>query len=247
MKQASFRFYEELNDFLPSGKRKVSFAYDFTGRPSVKDAIEALGVPHVEVDLVIVNGESVDFDYHIENGDRISVYPVFETLDISPVTRLRPEPLRETKFILDAHLGRLAKYLRMCGFDTLFDNNYSDPEIIDIAVKEKRIILTRDREMLKNNRITHACWIRSETYYDQLREVLLHFDLCGQLCLCERCSVCNTMLKDVVKEEVEERLEPGTKRNFDRFKICPGCNRIYWEGSHYKRMKDLINHICEKC
>ncbi|MBN1293701.1 MAG: twitching motility protein PilT, partial [Candidatus Latescibacteria bacterium] len=143
-KHAQFRFYEELNDFLPTEKRKIDFTYEFDGTPSIKDVVEALGVPHTEIDLILVNGASVDFSYHMCDVDIISVYPVFESLDISPVTHLREKPLREPKFILDVHLGKLAKYMRLLGFDTVYDNLYDDHEIVALAVAQKRTILTRD-------------------------------------------------------------------------------------------------------
>jgi hypothetical protein len=140
MQVASFRFYAELNDFLPRAQRHTTFPYHFTGTPAVKDAIEAAGVPHPEVDLILVNGMSVAFDYPLRDGDRVAVYPVFESFDISPIVHLRPQPLRETKFILDVHLGKLAKHLRMLGFDTLYRNDYQDPDIIATALRERRII-----------------------------------------------------------------------------------------------------------
>jgi len=243
MKRAQFRFYEELNDFLPGNRRKVPFHYEFTGRPSVKDAIESLGVPHPEIDLILVNGRSVDFTYHLADGDRVSVYPLFESLDIGTVTRLRPKPLRETKFILDAHLGRLAKHLRLCGFDCLFSNSYSDPELIDIALEERRIILTRDRVLLMNGKVSHAYWIRSQEPREQLKEVILRFDLKGMVNMFTRCMECNTPIEEVRKEDIAQRLQPGTRRYFQEFRICPGCKRIYWKGSHYHNMQKFIDNI----
>jgi len=243
MRLAYFRFYEELNDFLPQHRRKVTFQYEFMGKPSVKDAIEALGVPHVEVDLIIVNGESADFSRSLKDGDKISVYPVFEGLDISPLIRLREKPLREVKFILDTHLGRLAKYLRFCGFDTLFDNYYDDPEIVDISVIEKRTILTRDRGILKNSRVTHGYWVRSQKPEEQLKEVFKRLDLNSQVRLFTRCIICNTLLEDIDKEDIKDRLQPTTRRFFSVFKQCPGCNRIYWKGSHYENMIRYIDQI----
>jgi hypothetical protein len=128
--RAVFRFYEELNDFLPNNRKKTAFSYAFEGKPSVKDAIESVGIPHVEVDLILVNGESVDFKYQLRDNDHISVYPVFESLNISEVSKIREKPLRNMAFVLDVHLGKLAKYLRMFGFDTVYRNDYDDPEII---------------------------------------------------------------------------------------------------------------------
>lgn len=153
MKSAHFRFYEELNDFLPASRQKTEFVWHFRGKPSIKDAIESLGVPHTEVDLILINGRSVSFEHHLFDGDRISVYPVFESLDISPVSRLGRPPLRDPAFICDVHLGRLARLLRMLGFDTLYSTSYSDPQIVHIAGTQRRIILTRDRGVLKRKAV----------------------------------------------------------------------------------------------
>lgn len=243
MLQAWFRFYEELNDFLPSLKRKTSFAYSFKGNPSVKDTIEALGIPHVEVDMIIVNGNPVDFSYKIKNEDQISVYPVFESMDISGVSPLRDKPLRIIKFIADVHLGRLAKYLRMCGFDTYFDIDLSDNQIIGISLKERRIILTRDKELLKNKLVTHGYWIRSIKPDKQLMEVLQKFDLKSTLNPFVRCLECNGMIEDVSKEDIRERLLKKTKDFYTEFKRCKKCGNIYWEGSHYERMKKFIETL----
>ena len=244
--QAYFRFYEELNDFLPQELRKVTFTWEFTGNPSVKDAIEALNVPHVEVDLVVVNGESVDFSYRLNNKDNVSVYPVFEALDINSIVRLREKPLREIKFILDVHLGRLAKYLRLCGFDTAFSNLYADREIIDTAASEKRIILTRDKQLLKDKRVSHGYWIRSQNHNEQLKEVFVRFDLKDRLALFSRCIRCNTVLEEVSKGKIKARLQADTSRYFSKFMRCPYCDRIYWEGSHYDNMKVIIDDIARK-
>ena len=176
-KVAQFRFYEELNDFLFPSKKKTLFSYQFNGTPSIKDVIEGMGVPHTEVDLILVNGISVGFDYHLLHGDHVSVYPVFESLDISPIVLLREKPLRKSTFILDVHLGKLARSLRMLGFDSLYRNDYEDSEIISISVKEKRIILTRDQDILKRRAVTRGYLIRSTSLEEQIHEVLSRFDL----------------------------------------------------------------------
>jgi uncharacterized protein with PIN domain len=238
-----FRFYEELNDFLPSSKRKKLIPYEFTGNPSVKDAIEAQGIPHVEVDLILVNNLSKDFSYKIQDGDSVSVYPVFESIDISSVTRLRKKPLRNLKFIADVHLGKLTKYLRLCGFDTYYRPDCSDKEIIAIALTDKRVILTRDKELLKNRQITHGYWIRSQSPDEQLKELVIRFDLKNLVSLFDRCMECNGILKIVSKEEIKERLLPKTRQYYLNFKMCPDCNRIYWDGSHFKRMKVQIENL----
>lgn len=172
-----FRFYEELNDYLSQDRRKVSFAYELTGMQTVKDAIEDLGVPHTEVDLVLVNGISVGFDYYLSAGDRVSVYPVFESLDIMPLMRLRERPLRDTRFILDVQLGELAGLLRLMGFDVLHGNDYVGDKIIRASLRERRIILTLDRRILMNEAVTRAYQLKSSNPLEQLSEVLDRYDL----------------------------------------------------------------------
>ena len=167
------RFYEELNDFLPPAQRKICFQHPLKQPGSIKDLIEALGVPHTEIDLILVNGHSVDFNYPVQDGDRISVYPVFESLDITPVTRLRPAPLRIIRFVLDTHLGRLAAYLRLFGFDTLYRNDYDDPTLADISVKQHRILLTRDKQLLMRKQISHGYYLRATQPRKQLLEVII--------------------------------------------------------------------------
>ena len=243
MSTVQFRFYEELNDFLPLQRRKVGFPHMFSGRNSIKDMIEALGVPHTEIDLILVNGRSVDFSYIVQDGDRISVYPVFECFDITPLLRLRPKPLRISRFILDVHLGRLARYLRLLGFDTLYRNDYDDAELARVAGRERRILLTRDRGLLKRNAITHGYYVRETNPRQQLQEVLARFDLYRAVRSFERCTRCNGLLASVAKEHILDRLEPDTLRCFDHFWICGGCRRIYWQGSHYEHMQRLIDAI----
>jgi len=242
-KQVTFRFYEELNDFLSFDKKKVAFVHSFTGNPSIKDMIEAIGVPHVEVDLILVNGKAVDFNYIVKNDDRVSVYPVFETLEISGVSHFWEKPLRETKFILDVHLGKLAKHLRMLGFDTTYRNDYDDKEIIRISLEEHRIILTRDIGLLKVKTVTHGYFMRSQKPKVQLTEVLTHFDLYQAIDPFSRCIKCNGKLEPVEKEEIIQQLEPLTQKYFDKFFRCTNCQSLYWEGSHFESIKNFINSI----
>ena len=246
LKRAQFRFYEELNDFLPPDRKKVPFSYEFEGKPSVKDAIEAIGVPHTEVDLILVNGKSVTFSCHIKENDNISVYPVFESLDISGVTHLREKPLREPKFILDVHLGKLAKYLRLLGFDTLYENSYNDSEIAVIAQAQNRTVLTRDVSLLKMNAVTHGYWIRSRNPVEQVEEVIRRFDLQSTIKPFCRCMICNGMVKKVSKDAVMDSLEPKTKRYYDEFYQCTSCGKVYWRGSHYNKMKLFIDDLQNK-
>jgi len=241
MNLACFRFYEELNDFLPPERKKVLFPWEFRGSPSVKHAIEALGVPHTEVDMILVNSQSVDFSYKIRPDDQISVYPVFESLDITPVSHLREKPLQELKFIADSHLGRLTKYLRLFGFDTHYRNSISDTEIIDLAEAEKRVILTRDKDLLKNGRVTRGYWVRSQQCEEQLGEIIVRFDLRDNFQPLTRCLECNHTIREVTKESVLLQLLPKTRLYYQEFWQCGNCNRIYWKGSHWERMREFVN------
>lgn len=241
--KAWLRFYEELNDFLPQTRRKTPFVFFFNGNPVVKSVIEETGVPHVEVDLIIVNGTSVDFSYRLKDGDRVSVYPRFESLDISNVQKLRPKPLRTTRFVVDEHLGRLARYLRLCGFDVKFERKLADSEIAVISASEKRIVLTRDRDLLKAKIITHGYWVRESDPVEQVREVISRFDLRDSISPLSRCIECNGRLKKVSKTEIIEKLQLMTRKFYDDFWKCDGCDRIYWEGSHYDKMKEFVDLI----
>ncbi|MGR9101113.1 MAG: Mut7-C RNAse domain-containing protein [Gammaproteobacteria bacterium] len=235
--RAEFRFYEELNDFLPAASRKKTLDYCFDGHPGVKDPIEVFGVPHTEVDLILANGVSVGFDYRLQDRDRIAVYPVFESLDIAPVVKLRDQPLRRTAFVADVNLGKLARLLRLFGFDVLYRNDFRDAEIIDISVKERRIILTRDRRLLYAKRITHGYWVRSVDPQRQLAEVIARFDCRTQIRPFHRCLICNGLLAAVDKDEVLHQLEPKTRKYFDKFRRCADCGKVYWEGSHIEKIK----------
>ena len=238
---AEFRFYEELNDFLPPERRRASFACSVAGTRSVKDAIEAIGVPHTEVDLILVDGLSVGFDCVLRGGERVAVYPVFERLDIAPLQHLRPRPLREPRFVLDTHLGKLARHLRMAGFDCLYRNDYRDFELVTAALAERRIILTRNRGLLKQRLVTHGYFVRRTGSEEQLREVVRAFQLEAGLRPFTRCRECNAGLQEVAKAEVLERLPEKVRGAYDRFQRCRGCGRIYWEGTHYARLRRLLD------
>jgi hypothetical protein len=243
LKKVNFRFYEELNDFLPPDKRKKKFEHNFIDKTSIKDMVESLGVPHTEVDLVLVNGNSVDFSYLINDGDDISVYPVFESLDITNLQRLRAKPLRKPKFILDVHLGTLMKYMRMLGFDTLYKNNYKDEEIVKISLEEKRAILTKDRGILKRSEVTHGYWIRNTKTDAQIIEVIKRFDLKAQIKELSRCLLCNSLLMIINKDKVIEQLPRKVREFQNEFYYCKSCDKIFWKGSRYTRMKRIIEKL----
>ena len=239
-KSIRLRFYAELNNFLPRSERQKSFYYSFPGPITVKEVIESMKVPPAEVDLILVNGKSVGFDYHVNNSDYISVYPVFEHFNISSVSMLRKVPLRITRFILDAHLGKLAKYLRMFGFDTLYKNDYPDKTIRQTAAQESRIILTRDRDLLNHKDVTHGYYVRSIDPKDQLTEIMAKFDLYPQAKPFSRCLNCNNVLLSINKEEIAGLIDPDTFRIYNEFFKCMSCDKIFWKGSHYQHMKEFM-------
>lgn len=242
MSSARFRFYAELNDFLPVESWAKELVRQFDVGGSVKDFVESFGVPHTEIDLVLANGCAVDFSYQVRDGDLVSVYPVFESLDIASVSRVRPAPLRELYFVMDVHLGRLAAYLRMAGFDALYANRASDAELAGVVARDGRVLLTRDRHLLMRTEVDRGYWVRSTEPRQQLLEIVRRFDLAGGMRPFTRCLECNSILEDVSQESVLERLPPGAVGK-DRFCVCPACRRVYWEGSHHARMTKLLNWV----
>lgn len=241
MTAIQFRFYEELGDFLPQERRKLDFHYVLRGRETIKHAIEACGVPHTEVELILVNGASVGFDYLLRDGDRISVYPRFETFDITPLLRVREKPLRQPRFVADAHLGALARYLRMLGFDTLYDKRCHDADIAAISARDRRIVLTRDRDLLMHRIITHGRYVRAVRPRAQLIEVVEALDLGGGISPFTLCLECNAPLRGATRNEARGLVPADTLDRFTNFSQCPSCERIYWQGSHYRRMQKFID------
>jgi uncharacterized protein with PIN domain len=239
-KKAFFRFYAELNDFLARENKFKTFAYPFQGRPTVKDAIEACGVPHPEVEIILLNGKSVDFGYILRDGDSVSVYPVFESLDISPLLKLREKPLRKSKFIVDVNLGKLVRNLRMLGFDVYYRQQLPDKEIIRISLAEKRIILTRDQDLLKNAVVRHGYWVRSTDPHKQTKEIFRRFNLKSQVKAFSRCMKCNGLIKPVQKEKISDRIPEKTAAYMTAFWQCADCGQVYWQGSHYDKMQKQI-------
>ncbi len=238
--RVELRFYEELNDFLPAARRKRAFALEVDRARSVKDAIEAAGVPHTEVDLVLVDGRSVDFAHVLRGGERVAVYPMFERLDIAPLARLRARPLRDPSFVADTHLGKLARHLRMAGFDTLYHADWGDERLIEIAARERRTILTRDKGLLRRRQVERGCFVRAVASEAQLAEVVHALQLESALRPFTRCRECNEPLEEVARDAVLDRL-PGKVRDlYARFKRCAACGRVYWEGSHYQRMRAML-------
>lgn len=248
----TLRFYEELNDFLPIHQRKQPFDAYFELPRSVKDLIESLGVPHVEVDLILVNGESVDFDCIVGNGDVISVYPMFESLALEGFTRLRPQPLRTPRFILDVHLRTLARKLRMLGFDTRYSNAADDEELAAISSTENRILLTRDLGLLKRSVVQRGLFVRETDPEKQIIEILDRLDLSARINPFTRCIRCNgaivrvdatSIAKDGKETDTTSQIPESVRKWCKEFHRCDSCEKYYWKGSHYEHMLDEVARI----
>jgi uncharacterized protein len=238
--RVTLRFYAELNDFLAPCDRYATIGHDLAASASVKDVIEAQGVPHTEVDLLLVNGEPADFRRVVSDGDRLAVYPVFESFDIAGVSRVRPEPLRDTRFVLDVHLGRLARYLRLAGFDTWYRNDANDAELARASACERRILLTRDHGLLKRSVVTHGYCVRETSAARQFAEVVRRFDLRRLVRPFTRCTCCNAALEPVGKADVMAEVPERSRNHFDTFLRCAGCRRVYWRGSHAMRLEQAL-------
>jgi len=239
--RAFFHFYRELRDFLADPGASISIKYDFDGKPSVKDAIEAIGVPHTEVDSIVVNGAPAGFGYHLKDGDAVFVYPATLNPEIPAKVPLRGET--PATFVVDVNLGKLARLLRMLGFDAAYRNDYTDHEIAGLAANEGRIVLTRDRRLLRFRAIEHGYWLRSDDPRMQVKEVITRFGLNHSIKPFNRCLECNGVIVPVAKERVIERLEPRTKLYYDEFYICTDCGKIYWKGSHYEYMNETLENL----
>lgn len=244
--RALFRFYESLNDFLPKERKKISFQHFFPSTSSIKDIIESLGVPHTEIDLILVNGQSVNFYQQLKEGDYVSVYPVFELFDINDKIKLRPKPLRESHFILDVHLGKLARHLRLLGFDTIYEANYDDDDVIKIASQQKRMILTRDIGLLKRKQVSYGYWLRETNPNAQIKEIINKFDLSKKAQPFTRCLSCNGEIHQLIDPSiVSNNIPDGIKSWQHDFYQCLTCQRIYWHGTHYEKLKSLVDKLLE--
>ena len=230
---------------MPAQRRKRDFKIGLKGRESVKDMIEALGVPHTEVDLILVDGKSVDFNYILQDKDRVSVYPVFESLNITNVTHLRKIPLRRNKFIADINLGNIVKYMRALGLDLFYDSSLSTREIIELSKRENRIILTKDRKLLKFKDVSHGIFIRPGTTIEQIRRIINYLDIKDDIKPFSRCLQCNTLLNVVPKEHILNKIPPMTIEFCDEYVQCRSCDKIYWKGTHYVNMMRVLKQILD--
>jgi uncharacterized protein with PIN domain len=228
---AYFLFHDRLNDFLQREQKNRPITTHFRGRQSIKHLVESLGVPHPEVGEIRVNGQDESISRITQDEDDIDVYPIENGCSIEP------------RFLLDCHLGRLTAYLRMLGFDCLYQNDYGGPQMAEIVQQEERILLTRDRRLLMRKTVLSGYCLRSLNPLEQLSEVIARFEMKNNVKPFHRCIRCNHPLEPVAKDVILERLEPLTKQYFNEFKICHNCNQIYWKGSHYAKMQGLIKQV----
>lgn len=240
---ATFRFYAELNQFLLPEHRQQTIPYVLPVRTAVKHPIESYGVPHTEVELLLVDGEPQSFEYILQRGDRVAIYPAFHRLSPPGAELLRPPLPRPVRFLLDVHLGQLASYLRLLGFDAAYQNDWDDPQLAEMAAREQRVLLTRDRRLLMRSRVVYGYCLHTRDPEQQLLAVLQRYNLFGLIAAGSRCLRCNGLLAPVPKEEILHRLEPKTRRYYDDFYRCLSCDQIYWRGSHYERMQEFISAV----
>jgi uncharacterized protein len=233
MKIARFDFVAGLRELLRPDLRHGPVELHFQGRQTVKHLIESLGIPHTEIGTLQLDDRTTDLGTIVMHGDEIRVWPAQTTgsLEVEPV------------FVLDGHLGRLASHLRMLGLDCLYRSDFEDAELVDISIDQERILLTRDRRLLMHKVLSRGYLVRSLDPLEQLHEVVARYSLTGWIRPFQRCMRCNHPLEHVEKESILEKLEPLTKKYYDEFKICPACHQVYWKGSHYERMRDLIETL----
>jgi len=238
-------FHEDLLYFLrkPPKNTKQRLARVFERTASVKDLIESQGVPHTEVGRIELEGKEKSFGYIPNHGETMHVYPLTPPVDVTKPSLLRPNPATEVSFVVDVNVGRLAKLLRLLGFDTLYDPSWQDKELANLASKYNKILLTKDRELLMRKSINWGKLIRSISPWDQLAEVIFFYGLSEQIKLFTRCTNCNQVLEPVPKEEVLDQLEPLTRLMYNQFTRCPGCGKVFWRGSHHKRIEEKLRSI----
>lgn len=238
-KTACFHFSTDLQGFLAHSDRGRPTIFSFKGQQSVKHLIEAAGVPHTEIGLLRANQRQIGLDYIVQDQDCIEVFSIYDHPQETPECVTAKAP----KFILDNHLGKLATYLRMLGFDCLYDNQLSDQDLAHKSTTEGRILLTRDRRLLMRKIVHTGYFVRSKEPLDQAAEIIRRFNLYDKIQPFRRCLRCNHILEPVEKASILHRLQPKTRLYYEKFHICPRCDQIYWQGSHYERMLEMIQTI----
>ncbi len=235
------RFHDDLTFFLKSKTGNEVIERNLGEKTSVKDVIESCGVPHPEVDLILVNKEPVDFSHLIAKDADIDLYPVQSQCQLFKEKRLQVRSI--TRFVADGHLGTLARNLRLLGFDVAYDRQAQDRQLLSVMEREDRALLTRDRRLLMHAIVRHGYCPRSQNPDDQTIEVIRRFDLFDSITPFNRCLRCNASLQKVAKAEVIEKLEPLTKIYYQEFRRCTGCKQIYWAGSHFSKLQRRLEKI----
>jgi uncharacterized protein len=231
MAYATFLFHGELTALLPPEQRGGTVARDCARAATIKHAVESLGVPHTEVGRLTVDGRPATLSRIVREGEVIEVFP-HEVADIFPESPPR--------FIADAHLGGLARLLRMLGVDTLFENPWDDSGIVEVALRERRIVLTRDRELLKRRDVLRGCFVRALKPRMQLDEVVMRYALAPHFRPFTLCLHCNLPLAPAAPDDVAGQVPQGILERYVEFVQCPGCRRVYWQGSHWARMREML-------
>jgi len=238
MTQASFRFHGALERFLVPAHRGRAIWVECAAVASAKHQIEALGVPHTEVGLLLINERIAALAQRLADGDQVVVHPAqaAATREQAPGHQAAARP----RFVADAHLGALARRLRMAGFDTLYDNAYADPALAELANCEQRVLLTRDRELLKRRNVVQGCYVHAVQPEAQLRELYERLGLRAWAVPFSRCLACNSELRRVGLAQVVERVPPRVQERHRHFLHCPQCDEVFWEGSHWRAMRERL-------
>jgi len=243
MKTANFTFHGALNFFLPRRRKNKTIPFEFDWNGSIKDMVEAIAPPHPEIELMVVNGQSVGWDYIVQDNDTVDAYPDYESVELAEKIRLIPPYQGRPKFVLDTHLGRLAAYLRMMGFDTLYRNDYEDDELAEVSQAENRILLTRDVGVLKRGIVTYGYFVRNTNPQKRLHEISQRYGLAEQIEAFARCMKCNGIVEPVEKAEIIDQIPEDTASYYNEFQRCQSCGQIYWKGSHHQKMERLIDEV----
>jgi len=243
MNIATFHFFGELNFFLPKKHRYQPFEHQFAWKASIKDMVESLGPPHCEIGLLTVDGVSVGFDHIVEPHSHICVYDDPALADVDKLVSLRPLLTDKPRFVLDTHLGRLAGYLRMMGFDTLYRNDYADDQLAEISDVEGRILLTRDIGLLKRGRVCYGYFIRATNPKEQIVEIVQKYRLSHVVTPFRRCLKCNGELTSVEKSHILGQLPNTSAEQYDEFRQCDDCGQVYWKGTHYEKMCEFLDGL----
>ena len=240
---ARFRFYGQLNDFMPPARKGKFFSHTVKGGPSVKDTVEALGVPHTEIDALFAGDKNIRFSYQLKDGEKITAFPPRYPIRSSRRRHLIPKTPKRCRFVVDSHLGRLVRHLRLLGFDSVYRKIFPDAEIVKISVVQNRIVLTRDIGLLKNGAVKRGYWVRHADAGRQIKEVIRRYDLIPGFKPFTRCLQCNGLIGPVPKERITQRLPEQVRLYYNSFYRCRSCRKIYWQGSHCDKLVRLVSRL----